>query len=65
MFLDSSFEEIIALQALVRPGALKHSKVHEKFVNAEKKRRGFNYPHKLLSLPILKETFGELYIKSK
>ena len=27
---SSSFEEVIALQALVRPGALKH-KVHEKF----------------------------------
>ena len=31
----SSFEEIIALQALVRPGALKH-KVHEKFARRKK-----------------------------
>ena len=53
----SSFEEVIALQALVRPGALKH-KVHEKFAR-RKKGEAFNYPHKLLE-PILKETFGEL-----
>ncbi|MBN1288290.1 MAG: DNA polymerase III subunit alpha [Actinobacteria bacterium] len=54
--MPSSFEDIIALIALFRPGPLQ-SDMHKVFVDQKHGRKKVNYPHPSLG-EVLKETYG-------
>jgi DNA polymerase-3 subunit alpha len=54
----STFEDIIAANALNRPGPLKSGMVRE-FIERKHKRAPIEYPHPLLE-PVLKETYGTI-----